>query len=155
MECLGDDGLLTIQNELYITPSWDVNPLAAINGKATVMSPAVFAERYPTGKAPRFSKVFVCRRGCNTRTATYTDEFVWEDIYKGSKDDVYRLVDFVKSHTKSTRRRPSRRQSHEVEPAFEGNEIDMEKPAPSISEIRTLTPPSKSGTVTTPSSHKR
>ncbi|KAG5786982.1 hypothetical protein H9Q69_013949 [Fusarium xylarioides] len=95
-------------NELYISPSWDINPLASINGKAKIMSQDGFLGRYPQGKVPRndpdFGKVFVCRRGCNTRTATYTDEFLWEEIY-GGEHDLFALMDRVKTGTKVTRRR--------------------------------------------------
>ncbi|KAG5743148.1 hypothetical protein H9Q72_012982 [Fusarium xylarioides] len=95
-------------NELYISPSWDINPLASINGKAKIMSQDGFLARYPQGKVPRndpdFGKVFVCRRGCNTRTATYTDEFLWEEIY-GGEHDLFALMDRVKTGTKVTRRR--------------------------------------------------
>ncbi|KAF5641880.1 origin recognition complex subunit 1 [Fusarium sp. NRRL 52700] len=95
-------------NELYISPSWDINPLASINGKAKIMSQDGFLARYPQGKVPRndpdFGKVFVCRRGCNTRTATYTDEFIWEEIY-GGEHDLFALVDRVKTGTKVIRRR--------------------------------------------------
>jgi origin recognition complex subunit 1 len=76
-----------VQTELYITASFDVNPLTTINGRARVMSEATFKSKYPNGKVPRksneYGKAFICRRGCNTRTCTYTDEFVWEDIYRG------------------------------------------------------------------------
>ena len=72
------------------------------------MSEATFMSKYPTGRVPRksseFGKVFVCRRGCNTRTCTYTDEFVWEDIYHG-REDVDTLHDMIRSNTKATRRR--------------------------------------------------
>ena len=97
-----------LSNEVYITPSWDVNPLASINGKAFVMSPEAFRAKYPSGKVSRtskdFGKVFVCRRGCNTRTATYTDDFVWEQIYHG-EDDLLELMERVQSQTKATRKR--------------------------------------------------
>ncbi|KAM0203469.1 hypothetical protein ACHAPA_009219 [Fusarium lateritium] len=95
-------------NELYISPSWDINPLASINGKAKIMSQDTFLTRYPQGRIPRnhadFGKVFVCRRGCNTRTATYTDEFIWEEVYSG-EDDLFTLMDRVKMGTKATRKR--------------------------------------------------
>ncbi|KAK5188469.1 Origin recognition complex, subunit 1, partial [Cryomyces antarcticus] len=95
-------------NELYITPSWDDNPLTTINGKARIVSLQSFNAQYPTGKVPRtsrdYGKIFVCRRGCNTRTATYTDEFVWEDIYHGA-DDILALTEFIQSRTKATRKR--------------------------------------------------
>ena len=97
-----------VPNEVYITPSWDVNPLTSINGKATVLSLDAFRARHPSGKIPRtskdFGKVFICRRGCNTRTATYTEEFIWENIYNGAKD-ILPLVERVESQTKATRKR--------------------------------------------------
>ena len=99
---------MCVQNEVYITPSWDVNPLTAINGKATIVSRPTFDARYPSGKVPRTAKdhgkIFVCRRGCNTRTATYTDEFIWEDIYGGA-EDLDALIARVQSQTKATRKR--------------------------------------------------
>ena len=99
---------LGTKNEVYITPSWDVNPLASINGKATVVSAESFKTKYPSGKVPRSSKdygtIFICRRGCSTRTATYTDEFIWEEKYSGA-EDLHDLIDFVKSQTKPTRKR--------------------------------------------------
>ncbi|XDG10490.1 hypothetical protein ABKA04_010105 [Annulohypoxylon sp. FPYF3050] len=97
-----------LPNELYITPSSDVNPLASINGRAVVMSQHEFLRKYPNGKVPRnssgYNKTFVCRRGCNTRTSTYTDEFVWEDVYSG-KEDIGDLLELVQSKTRSTRKR--------------------------------------------------
>lgn len=96
------------QNEVYITPSWDINPLVSINGKASVVSRASFYAKYPSGKIPRsskdYGKLFICRRGCNTRTATYTDEFVWENIYRGY-DDLDSLVERLQSQTRATRKR--------------------------------------------------
>lgn len=85
-----------------------MNPLASINGRATIVSPTTFNSRYPSGKVPRtskdYGKIFVCRRGCNTRTATYTDEFLWEEIYTGP-EDLGSLVERVTSQTKATRKR--------------------------------------------------
>ena len=93
---------------MYLTPSWDINPLTSINGKAKIVSPDAFRAKYPTGKIPRSSrdhgKIFVCRRGCNTRTTTYTEEFIWEDIYQGA-EDILALIDRVQSQTKATRKR--------------------------------------------------
>jgi origin recognition complex subunit 1 len=82
--------------------------LATINGKAHIMSQAAYMKKYPSGKVPRkakeFGKVFICRRGCNMRTCTYTDEFVWEDVYRG-RGDIDALQDLVRNGTKATRRR--------------------------------------------------
>ncbi|KJZ79085.1 hypothetical protein HIM_01236 [Hirsutella minnesotensis 3608] len=95
-------------NELYISPSWDVNPLASIDGKASVTSLDAFLTKYPSGKVarglPGYGRTFVCRRGCNTRTATYTDEFVWEDVYRGG-DDIFDLIERVERDTKAQRAR--------------------------------------------------
>ena len=100
-----------LPDEMYITPSWDNNPLASINGKATMLSEQGFLQRYPSGKIPRsskdYGKVFVCRRGCNTRNATYTEEFIWEDIFKGA-NDLDGLIERVKSQTKATRKKRKR-----------------------------------------------
>ncbi|KAF5585132.1 origin recognition complex subunit 1 [Fusarium pseudocircinatum] len=77
-------------NELYISPSWDINPLASINGKAKIMSQDGFLARYPQGKVPRNDPDF--------------DEFIWEEIY-GGENDLFALMDRVKAGTKVTRRR--------------------------------------------------
>ncbi|KAH8199054.1 hypothetical protein TruAng_006792 [Truncatella angustata] len=118
-----------LPNELYITPSSDINSLASINGKATVLSHSAFLERYPTGKIPRNSpghnKTFICRRGCNTRTATYTDEFVWEDIFHGKEEEIGPLVELLESKTKATRRK--RKTDHTaLEAAFVADRHDLD-----------------------------
>ncbi|RSM18635.1 hypothetical protein CDV31_002564 [Fusarium ambrosium] len=108
-------------NELYISPSWDINPLASINGKAKVTSLDSFLSRYPQGRIPRnnpeYGKTFVCRRGCNTRTATYTDEFIWEEVYRGD-DDLFTMMDMIKNGTKATRRRRKARSPSPAEAAY-------------------------------------
>ncbi len=74
------------------------------------MSSPAFLREFPTGKIPRsspsYNKTFVCRRGCNARTTTYTSEFIWEDIFSGSSDDIAKLRQLVQSGTKSTRKQP-------------------------------------------------
>ena len=59
--------------------------------------------KYPSGKIPRssaeYGKSFICRRGCNTRTATYTEEFVWEEIYQGA-GSIDQLRERIASDTK-------------------------------------------------------
>lgn len=106
--------LTSHQNELYVSPSWDVNPLASINGKAKISSLDIFLSKHPQGKIPRnspdYGKTFVCRRGCNTRTATYTDGFIWEEVYQGD-NSVAKLVELVEAGTKQKRRRRVRSQS--------------------------------------------
>ncbi len=85
-----------------------MNPLTSINGRASIVSIETFNSKYPSGKVPRssrdYGKIFICRRGCNTRTATYTDEFKWEEIYS-SADDITPLIERVQRQTKATRKR--------------------------------------------------
>ncbi|KAF1956136.1 P-loop containing nucleoside triphosphate hydrolase protein [Byssothecium circinans] len=97
-----------LANELYICPAFDNNALETINGTAKVVSHEEFQRLYPTGQVKKsskdYGKIFVCRRGCNTRTTTYTPEFKWEDVYRGA-NDIPALIELVESQTKATRRR--------------------------------------------------
>jgi origin recognition complex subunit 1 len=72
------------------------------------MSIEAFLSEYPTGKIPRqsadFGKTFVCRRGCNTRTASYTEQFIWEELYQDG-NNVFGMIEFIKENTKATRQR--------------------------------------------------
>jgi origin recognition complex subunit 1 len=104
------------QNELYISSTADDNPLTTINGKATILSKDAFFKRYPSGTIKRnskdYGKNFICRRGVNTRTATYTEEFVWEDVYRGF-DDLPALVDLVDRQTTKTRKTQHRKRKEQ------------------------------------------
>ncbi|KAF1994077.1 P-loop containing nucleoside triphosphate hydrolase protein [Amniculicola lignicola CBS 123094] len=105
-----------LANELYISAAFDSNPLTTINGTAKVMSLGEFQKEFPTGQPKKnsrdYGKVFVCRRGCNTRTTTYTDEFPWEDVYT-SAADIPALQHLVENQTKATRKRGPRAQKDE------------------------------------------
>ena len=72
------------------------------------MSHEQFKRLHPSGQVKRsskdFGKIFVCRRGCNARTTTYTPEFSWEDVYR-SFEDLASLQEMVDSLTKATRKR--------------------------------------------------
>ncbi|KAL6706518.1 Origin recognition complex, subunit 1 [Coniothyrium glycines] len=108
-----------LPNELYISAAFDENPLESINGTAKIMSLAQYQASYPAGlkkSSKDFGKVFVCRRGCNTRTTTYTPEFTWEDVYNGA-DDIQSLIDLVECQTKATRRggRPKKQPQHDLD----------------------------------------
>ncbi|KAF7516610.1 hypothetical protein G7054_g14086 [Neopestalotiopsis clavispora] len=150
-----------LPNELYLTTSFDVNPLASINGKAFVMSQAKFLEKYPNGKIPRnspgYNKTFICRRGCNMRTTTYTDEFTWEDMYHGSEEDLAPLTDFVESKTRATRRK--RKTDHAaLEAAYDadGGEHDHDEDMDDSGRQTVTTPRKRQKTtkLVTPSSRK-
>ncbi|KAL3420755.1 ATPase [Phlyctema vagabunda] len=97
------------QNELYITPAIDVSSLDSISGRATILSTKVFEAQFPTGQIPRkssaYGKTYMCRRGCNTRTTTYTAEFDWEERYRGTEEDKDALLQWLKEETKATKRK--------------------------------------------------
>jgi origin recognition complex subunit 1 len=140
---------------MYITPGTDVNALASINGKATIMSETAFKKKYPTGKLPKKSKdqgkTFICRRGCNTQSAIYTDEFDWENLQHSTPADMEKLVDWLKSGTQSTKKRKVGRPS-KADGDFRGRQFDDEKQKHSaVSTPRKVRTPSK---LLTPS-HKR
>ncbi|MCJ1287112.1 Origin recognition complex, subunit 1 [Xylographa opegraphella] len=101
-----------LANELYITPAWDINPLTSINGTAHIMSMTAFNAKYPSGKIPPSTKlqdkIFVCRRGLDTTIATYTEEFVWEEMYKGP-EDIEQLSEFVQSQTQTAAKKIGKR----------------------------------------------
>jgi origin recognition complex subunit 1 len=118
--------------------------------------------RYPSGKIPRKSKeygrTFVCRRGCNTRTSTYTQEFNWEDIHHSTEEEVQQLIDQLEIDTKGSKtKRPQKRIKDEEDFAGDfGGDYDIETPRKkqkisAISTPRKLQTPSK---LLTPS-HKR
>jgi origin recognition complex subunit 1 len=95
-----------LPNESYITADFNLNPLTAINGKATVLSKDEFFKKYPEGKLPRskaaqakYSKTVICRRGVKQRTVQYTEEFDWDEKYTGPAD-LLKLVDWIKDQTK-------------------------------------------------------
>lgn len=102
-----------VEHELYITTHFDRNPLTTINGKAQIVSQEKFLRQYPSGKIPRnskaFGKTFICRRGVNDRTTSYTEEFKWEEVYHGQEalNDMLALVEqqTVKTRRSTTTRR--------------------------------------------------
>ncbi|KAE8453735.1 hypothetical protein EG329_009246 [Mollisiaceae sp. DMI_Dod_QoI] len=96
-----------LPNELYITPGTDINSLDSINGTATVMSQKDFAKKYPKGTIPRrskdYGKTFFCRRGCNTATASYTEEFIWGDDALDTEEQVARFMERIAVETGSAK----------------------------------------------------
>ncbi|MCJ1380504.1 Origin recognition complex, subunit 1 [Xylographa soralifera] len=156
-----------LSNELYITPAWDVNPLTSINGTAHVISLTTFHAKYPSGKIPPSTKLhdktFICRRGLDTTTATYTEEFVWEDMYKGA-EDIEQLSEFVQSQTQAlVKKIKKRKRGNEYGKDDRASSDDQRRPPKTPSKIKKLsiaaTPSSKnstraSGKHTTPI-HKR
>ncbi|KAJ5637483.1 ATPaseAAA-typecore [Penicillium lividum] len=102
-----DDAL---PNEQYLTQDFNTNPLYSISGKAKVMSKDAFFAKYPNGEPPKdkaqlaeYSKCIVCRRGVNQVQGRYTEEFVWEDVYRDG--DIHRLIAMIKDGLKAARKR--------------------------------------------------
>lgn len=116
------------------------------------MSLEAFLQQYPSGKIPRqspdFGKTFVCRRGCNTRTASYTDEFIWEELLH-SRGDVFKLIELVKQGTKATRRKRRARSQSPQDGAYH-----PETPTKTGRGASATTPQSKRA-LTTPGSRKK
>ncbi|TPR01947.1 V-ATPase subunit H family protein [Aspergillus niger] len=99
-----------LPNEQYLTADFNVNPLTSISGKATVMSKDAFYARYPDGAPPKgkealaeFNKCIVVRRGVNQLQGRYTEEFVWEDVYR--EDRVFDLITLIKDGLKAAKKR--------------------------------------------------
>lgn len=125
------------------------------------MSHKTFSQKYPGGRipknAPGYNKTFICRRGCNTRTATYTDEFVWEEIYHGREEDVAPLLEFVESKTRATRQRRKTNDAAAQEAAFEDHHDtypDNEDGEPRRPAISTPRKRQKTTKILTPSNRK-
>lgn len=101
-----------LPNEQYITKDFNINPLTSINGKANILSKEEFYKIYPEGKPPKgkealsqYNKCIICRRGVNQLQGKYTEEFIWEDIYKQSEQGVFDLIEIIKTLLKGARKR--------------------------------------------------
>jgi origin recognition complex subunit 1 len=99
-------------NEQYLTADFNVNPLTSINGKAIVMSKDAFYAKYPNGASPQgkgalaeYRKCIVCRRGVNQVQGKYTEEFVWEDVYKADEQSVCSMIDMIKEGLRAAKKR--------------------------------------------------
>ncbi|ESZ89595.1 hypothetical protein SBOR_10016 [Sclerotinia borealis F-4128] len=90
-----------LENELYISSDLDTISLGTINGIATILSEGAFKAKHPTGKIPKnrkeHGKTFICRRGLHSKSVTYTDEFVWEDIYHNTEQSVEKLIEKIEN----------------------------------------------------------
>ncbi|KLJ05517.1 origin recognition complex subunit 1 [Blastomyces silverae] len=101
-----------LPNEQYITMDFNVNPLTSMSGKATVLSKAAFEERYPDGIPPKgkaelaeYNKCIICRRGVNQLQGKYTEEFIWEELFDGTEQGMFELIEFIKAGLKRSRKR--------------------------------------------------
>ncbi|TGO69733.1 hypothetical protein BOTNAR_0007g00140 [Botryotinia narcissicola] len=98
-----------LENELYISSDLDSISLATINGVATILSEEAFKAKFPTGKIPRNrkenGKTFICRRGLHSKSVTYTEEFVWDDVYHNTEESVEQLIEKIENSLPSTKRK--------------------------------------------------
>ncbi|KAH8598775.1 P-loop containing nucleoside triphosphate hydrolase protein [Bisporella sp. PMI_857] len=84
-----------LPNERYASLHFNYCPLGSVNGKALILSAEAYNARFPTGKIPKkskdYDKTFICRRGVEARSARYTEEFIWDEIYKGGEEGLAEL----------------------------------------------------------------
>jgi origin recognition complex subunit 1 len=126
-----------LPNEQYLTADFNVNPLNSINGRGRVMSKDAFYASYPNGIPPKdkaalaeYQKCIVCRRGVNQSQGKYTEEFLWEDVYKGDEESVFKLIEMIKVSLKAAKKRKaadedvSDLQLFELHSCVEANGID-------------------------------
>ncbi|KIX04294.1 uncharacterized protein Z518_05161 [Rhinocladiella mackenziei CBS 650.93] len=152
-----------LPNESYITADFNMNPLTAINGKATILSKDTFFEKYPGGAPPKsksaanqYAKTILCRRGVKQRTLQFTEDMVWEEIYKGP-EDLLDLIDWVKEQTRGKKKQiATKEEDREYEPK---KDVDDEPKTPHKRRKMIATVPAsrssaKASKYTTPT-HKR
>ncbi|KAJ9613023.1 Origin recognition complex, subunit 1 [Cladophialophora chaetospira] len=152
-----------LPNESYITADFNLNPLTAINGRATVLSKDAFLQLYPGGQPPRsksaanrYAKTIMCRRGVKQRTLQFTEDIVWDEIYKGP-EDMLDLLDWIREQTKVKKRKPLKKEDLEYDQSK--GRIDDEPRTPSkrrrtTSTVSTPKSSAKSAKYSTPT-HKR
>jgi origin recognition complex subunit 1 len=136
--------------------------LDSIIDKATILTEKDFNARFPKGTIPKrskdYGKIFVCRRACNLKSTTYTEEFSWNDIAHDTEDDVIQLIEKLQSETKATRKPRSEKRKREDDDFEARDEADEEFGTPRKKhKTSTMTTPRKSRTpskLLTPS-HKR
>ncbi|KAL4778844.1 P-loop containing nucleoside triphosphate hydrolase protein [Aspergillus varians] len=146
-----------LSNEQYLTTDFNANPLSSINGKAQVMSKDAFFARYPNGTPPKakdelaeYNKCIVCRRGVSQLQGRYTDEFVWEDVYR--QDQIHDLVDLIKDGLKAAKKR----KQVDTDYVETNNVIDDVPTTPKKRQkVANATPQSRRQKAMTTPSHKR
>ncbi|GFF44139.1 origin recognition complex subunit 1 [Aspergillus lentulus] len=147
-----------LPNEQYLTADFNVNPITSINGKATVMSKDAFFAKYPNGTPPKgkeelaeFSKCIICRRGVNQLQGRYTDEFIWEDVYR--EDKIHDLINMVKDGLKAAKKR--KQVDDDYVDAKENDDFAPSTPRKRQKVASNATPQSRRKKALTTPSHKR
>jgi origin recognition complex subunit 1 len=94
------------------------------------MSLEAFKKKHPSGKISKkskdYGKTFVCRRGVEARTAKYTNEFTWEDIYQGKEGDVDRLEELLRMELVPTAKKSSPKKRTRVDEEYDSSHDEDE-----------------------------
>ncbi|KAB8238897.1 origin recognition complex subunit 1 [Aspergillus alliaceus] len=147
-----------LPNEQYLTADFNVNPISSINGRATVMSKDAFFAKYPNGDPPKgkqelsdYNKCIVCRRGVNQLQGRYTEEFVWEDVYR--EDKLFDLIAMIKDGLKKAKKR--KQVDHDYVDTKEDEDFKPTTPRKRQRLAANATPQSRRQKALTTPTHKR
>ncbi|KAG9239464.1 P-loop containing nucleoside triphosphate hydrolase protein [Amylocarpus encephaloides] len=115
-----------LPQELYITSDTDVNPLASIIEKATILSYKDHKVRFPVAKVGRhapkdYKTTFFCRRGVFLRSAIYTDwEIAWDKFSHQTESQIMKMKEKIDAEneikeSKQPAERRKRKEKYEEE----------------------------------------
>ncbi|KAG9796052.1 P-loop containing nucleoside triphosphate hydrolase protein, partial [Aureobasidium melanogenum] len=110
-------------DEMCAYIQWFCTPEELAFGKRSKIRPdQSMVEPQCCQKTPSFGSILVA---CRQSPSLFTEDFVWEEIYKGP-EDLLDLIDFVKEQTKGKRKHlPSKEEDKEYE---QKKEADNEEP---------------------------
>ncbi|RAL58103.1 hypothetical protein DID88_010383 [Monilinia fructigena] len=66
--------------------------------------PNIPQEKYP-GVERNMGKTFICRRGLHSKSVTYTDEFIWEEVYHKTEESVEKLIEKIENIIPNNKRK--------------------------------------------------
>ncbi len=105
-----------------------------INDIATVLSQTTFNKEFPHGKTTRnvkdYVKTYFCRRACDHWSSTYSDDFIWEDLYfrHSTEENMLDLLHKVEMWTQGKKKTKRKRETRTEEDAeFKGGHINEDE----------------------------
>ncbi|RKF64379.1 Origin recognition complex subunit 1 [Erysiphe neolycopersici] len=107
----------------------DTIDIDSINGPVELVSEDYFNHKYAKGvsrKSAGSEVIFICRRGCETRGAVYTDKFIWEDIKPKTEEQVEELYQRIKAETRSQKKKTI--QKRNINKEIDQNNEKLETP---------------------------
>ena len=117
---------IVAKNERYASLHFNYCPIPSINGKALILSKDAYDARFPTGKISKksrdYEKTFICRRAVEARSSRYTEEFVWDEIYKGGEEGVKQLAEIIEREIPISSGKKGPKKSTRVELDFDEDE---------------------------------